>query len=222
MKKIAIIGASGHGKVVADIARLNQYEEIVFLDDNPDIVECGTYKVDGTSREFRKYANRGYDLIVAIGDAKIRQHIQEEIQGDGLCCTTLIHPSAVIAENVEIGSGSVVMANAVINPSTEIGKGCIINTCASVDHDNHIADYVHVSVGAHLAGSVRVGERTWIGIGAVVSNNVEICGDCMIGAGGVVVKDIMDEGTYIGVPVKMKKVMKMKNCQKIRGGDSLS
>lgn len=202
MKKIAIIGASGHGKVVADIARLNQYEEIVFLDDNSDIVEGGTYKVVGTSREFRNYANRGYDLIVAIGNAKIRQQIQDEMESEGLCCTTLIHPSTVIAENVEIGSGSVVMANAVINPSTEIGKGCIINTCASVDHDNHIADYVHVSVGAHLAGSVSVGERTWIGIGAVVSNNVEICGDCMIGAGGVVVKDILEEGTYVGVPVR--------------------
>lgn len=204
MKKIAIIGASGHGKVVADIARRNQYEEIVFLDDNLDLVECGTYKVVGTSREFRNYANRGYDLIVAIGDAKIRQQIQEEIEGDDLCCTTLIHPSAVIAENVEIGSGSVVMANAVINPSTKIGRGCIINTCASVDHDNQIADYVHVSVGAHLAGCVSVGERTWIGIGAVVSNNVEICGDCVIGAGGVVVKDVLDEGTYVGVPVRVK------------------
>lgn len=202
MKKIAIIGASGHGKVVADIARLNQYQDIVFLDDNTDIAECATYKVVGTSREFRNYANRGYDLIVAIGNAKIRQQIQEEMESDGLCCTTLIHPSAVIAENVEIGSGTVVMANAVINPSTKVGKGCIINTCASVDHDNHIADYVHISVGAHLAGSVSVGERTWIGIGAVVSNNVEICGDCVIGAGGVVVKDILDEGTYVGVPVK--------------------
>ena len=202
MKKIAIIGASGHGKVVADIARLNQYEEIVFLDDNPDIVECGTYKVVGTSQEFRNYAKRGYDLIVAIGNAKIPQQIQEEIEDDGLCCTTLIHPSSVIAEHVEIGSGSVVMANAVINPSTKIGRGCIINTCASVDHDNQTADYVHVSVGAHLAGSVSVGERTWIGIGAVVSNNVEICGDCMIGAGGVVVKDIPENCTVVGNPAK--------------------
>lgn len=201
MKKIAIIGASGHGKVVADIARLNQYEEIVFLDDNPDIVECGTYKVVGTSQEFHNYAKRGYDLIVAIGNAKIRQQIQEEIEDDGLCCTTLIHPSSVIAEHVEIGSGSVVMANAVVNPSSMLGKGCIVNTCASIDHDNQIADYVHVSVGAHLAGSVSVGERTWIGIGAAVSNNVQICGDCMIGAGGVVVKDILDEGIYMGVPV---------------------
>lgn len=202
MKRIAIIGASGHGKVVADIARLNQYEDIIFLDDNTELNSCGIYKVVGTSQEYVHYASQEYDLIVAIGNAKIRQRIQEQIENNGLCCATLLHPSAVIAEDVQIGSGTVVMANTVINPGTKIGKGCIINTCASVDHDNKIADYVHVSVGAHLAGTVSVGMRTWIGIGAVVSNNVEIVGDCMIGAGAVVVKDLAESAAYVGVPAK--------------------
>lgn len=202
MKKIVIIGASGHGKVVADIAKLNQYEEIIFLDDNTEIHTCGTYQVVGTSWKYGEYARQGYDLVVAIGNAGIRQHLQEQIEKDGFSCSTLIHPSAVIAEDATIGAGTVVMANAVINPGTRIGKGCIINTCASVDHDNQIADYVHVSVGAHLAGTVSVEMRTWIGIGAVVSNNVDICGDCMIGAGAVVVKDLSESGTYVGVPAR--------------------
>lgn len=89
-----------------------------------------------------------------------------------------------------------------MNPGAVIGKGCIINTCASVDHDCRVEDFVHVSVGAHVAGTVRIGERTWVGAGATVSNNVRICDDCMIGAGAVVVKDIMERGTYVGVPAE--------------------
>lgn len=202
MKKLAVIGASGHGKVVADIAAQNGYEEILFLDDHAERVVCGSCRVAGTSREAADFARQGYDLIVAIGNAETRQRIQEGLEAERAYCVTLIHPSAVIAEDVEIGSGTVVMAGAVINPGSRIGKGCIINTCASVDHDCSVGDYVHVAVGAHLAGTVHVGMRTWIGAGAVVSNNVGICGDCMIGAGAAVVKDIEECGTYVGVPAK--------------------
>ena len=118
---------------------------------------------------------------------------------------SLVHPSAVIAPNVKIGVGTVVMAGAVINPWTKIGQGCIINTCASVDHDCRIGDFVHVSVGAHVAGTVIIGDNTWVGAGATVSNNIEIVEDCMIGAGAVVIADITEHGTYVGVPAKKLK-----------------
>ena len=114
----------------------------------------------------------------------------------------MIHPSAVIGTDVEIGIGSVVMAGVVINSSTKIGKGCIVNTSSSLDHDNIIEDYVHISPGVRTAGSVSIGKLTWIGIGSVVSNNVNIYSSCKVGAGAVVVKDITEPGTYVGVPVR--------------------
>lgn len=198
MKKLVIIGASGHGRVVADIAVKNGYESIVFLDDNETIKKCGRYPVVGKCREAGNFTDR--DIIVAIGDACVRQKIQESLEDREI--PALIHPSAIVAENVTIGNGTVVMAGAVINPGAAIGNGCIINTSSSVDHDCNICDYVHVSVGAHLAGTVNVGERTWIGAGATVSNNVDITSDCMIGAGAVVINDIREGGTYIGVPAR--------------------
>lgn len=201
MKKIALIGASGHGKVVADIAKLNGYDDIIFLDDNTELKRCGRYEVKGTSKDASLYVEQGYELIVTIGNANFRQRIQQEIEATH-SVVSLIHPNAVIADDVQIGAGTVVMAGAVINPDTVIGKGCIINTCASVDHDNVIEDYVHVSVGAHLAGTVHVGSCTWIGAGTVVSNNISICSDCIIGAGAVVIKDCYEKGTYVGCPVK--------------------
>lgn len=197
MRKLAIIGASGHGRVVADIARKNGYEEIVFLDDDESIHECGGFSAIGKSSEA---GTLDAGVIVGIGNADIRKRIQEAVPEEKL--VTLIHPDAVVAENVEIGTGTVVMAGAVINPGTNIGKGCIINTCSSVDHDCVLGDYVHVAVGSHLCGSVTVGERTWIGAGATVSNNVFICSDCMIGAGAVVVNNIQESGTYVGVPAR--------------------
>lgn len=196
-KRLVVIGASGHGKVVADIAVRCGYEEIHFLDDDETVRRCGRYAVMGKSEAVREMAG---DVIVAIGNPTMRKKIQERIGEERL--TILIHPDAVIAEETVIGKGTVVMAGAVLNPYSETGRGCIINTCASVDHDCRLGDYVHVAVGAHLAGNVTIGDGTWVGAGAVVNNNVTICGDCMIGAGAVVIKDIGEPGTYVGIPAK--------------------
>lgn len=193
--KLIIIGASGHGKVVADIAKLNGYTDIVFLDDNDEVKECGGYPVVGNSN----HVPEG-EIFVAVGNARIRKMLMERYADR--VQPVLIHPNAVIAEDVKIGAGTVVMAGAVVNPGAIIGKGAIINTCSSVDHDCTISDYVHISVGSHLSGTVNVGEVTWIGAGATVSNNVNICGKCMVGAGAVVIKDINEEGTYVGVPAR--------------------
>lgn len=210
VKRLVIIGASGHGKVIADIAVRKGYEEIVFLDDDENVKECAGFPVIGKTCEAKGMDG---DKIVAIGNPKIRKRIQKEISG----VITLIHPNAVISRRVEIGEGSVIMAGAVINTDVVIGNGCIINTGASVDHDCVLGDYVHVSVGAHVAGTVHIGERTWIGAGATVSNNVNICGDCMIGAGTVVIKDIDKPGTYVGVPARENIMSK----HKLTGGGVL-
>ena len=197
MNRLIIIGASGHGKVVADIAALNGYKDIVFLDDDESIRECAGYPVIGKSTE----APDG-EIFVAVGNADTRKWLMELYKDRVL--PVLIHPNAVVAEGVEISVGSVVMAGAVINPGARIGKGCIINTSSSVDHDCIVEDFCHVSVGAHLSGTVVVGTGTWIGTGAIVSNNINICGGCMIGAGAVVIKNIDEPGTYIGIPARKK------------------
>lgn len=195
MNRLIIVGASGHGKVVADIAALNGYKDIVFLDDNEKVKECGGYPVIGRCHE----APEG-EVFVAVGNAKTRKRLMELYHNREQ--PVLIHPSAVVAKDVEIGKGSVIMAGTVINPGAKIGKGVIVNTSSSVDHDCVAGDYVHIAVGAHLCGTVVVGNETWIGTGATVINNMNICERCTIGAGAVVIKDIDEPGTYIGVPAK--------------------
>lgn len=197
-KKLIIIGASGHGKVIADIAIKNGYEIIGFLDDNEAIKSILGFPVLGKVADVLKYQEVD-EFVIAIGSNTIRKKIAQQFN---LKWATLIHPSAVIGMDVQIGCGSVVMANAVVNPSAKVGEHCIINTGAIVEHDNILEDYVHVSPNAALAGTVHVGERTHIGIGACVRNNLEIADDVVIGAGAVVVKDILEKGVYVGVPVR--------------------
>lgn len=195
-RRLLIIGASGHGRVCADVAeKMKLWDEIVFADDNPPATF--PYQIIGGSN-----IEWDEDSFIGIGNGVIREKLSKDRK-----LVTLIHPNAVIGDRVKIGLGTVVMAGAVINTDAEIGNNVIINTCASVDHDCVVDDFVHVSVGTHLCGTVHVNSHTWLGAGATVKNNVNICGGCMIGAGAVVIKDIEEEGTYVGVPAnKMSKL----------------
>ena len=200
--KLLIIGASGHGKVVADIAiKMSKWDSIQFLDDNKSIHSSLGLKVIGKSDDVFGYLD-DCDIFVGIGDNSIRKKIQRMLETVNASIPILIHPGSIIGGQVEIGEGSVIMPGAVVNCCTKIGKGCVINTGATVDHDNKIEDYVHISPGAHLAGNVRVGKGSWLGVGSIVSNNVSITEGCQIGAGAVVVKDIDTSGVYVGVPAK--------------------
>lgn len=200
--KLLIIGASGHGKVVADIAmKMNKWKTIAFLDDDKNIEECMGLDRVGEVEDAFTYKNEA-DFFIAIGNNGIRERIQEEYEAKGLSVVSLIHPSVIIGTDVEIEKGTAIMAGVVINSSSKVGKGCIINTSSSLDHDNIIEDYVHISPGAHLAGTVKVGKGSWIGIGASISNNVNICSGCIIGAGAVVLKDVEENSVYVGVPAR--------------------
>ena len=203
-RKIMIIGANGHGKVIADIATaMNCYHEIAFLCNFDHKTECMGYPIAERFSDAEKLIG-DTEFVVAIGEGHMRQKLQEQLEEKGAKIATLIHPSAVIGSRVQIGVGTVVMPGTVINAETVIGKGCIINTLSSVDHGCKLGDYVHIAVGAHVCGIVNIGQQTWIGAGATVINGVNVCADCMIGAGAVVVKNIKEAGTYIGVPARRK------------------
>ena len=201
-ERLIIIGASGHGKVLADIAlKMNKWKEIAFLDDNEQRNSALGFDVDGKSTDVNNYIDNA-DIVIGIGNNEIRQKIQDEIEELRANVPVLIHPNAVIGEEVEFGAGTVVMAGVVINCSTRIGRGCIINTSASVDHDNVIEDFVHVSPGVRLAGTVKVGYKTWIGMGSLITNNVSVISNSIVGAGSIVLKNIDESGKYVGAPVR--------------------
>ena len=194
--QVYLYGASGHAKVVIDIARLAYYDVPCLIDDNLSINELAglpvVHNAEGLS-----------PIIVTIGDCHIRRKIIDKL---GKCeYLTVIHPNAIKADSVKLGCGTVVMAGAILNAFVEIGNHCIINTCASIDHDAIVGDFVHIAPHCTLCGEVEVGEGTWIGAGTTIIQGIHIGKDCFIGAGSVVVKDIPDGSLCYGNPARIRK-----------------
>mgnify|MGYP004476406881 CR=1 FL=1 len=201
-KRVIVFGAGGHAKVIADIIKKSNDELVGFLDDSTDIQGRTIYddkKVLGYINKENISKCLNCCFIIGIGNNKVRKIISEKYPE--LEWYTAVHPNAVIADDVKIGQGTVVMAGTIINTGTVIGKHCIINTSSSIDHDNLLEDYVHVSPGAHLAGTVKIGECTWICAGATIINNISIDKNNIIGAGATVIRNI-EEGnnTFVGTP----------------------
>lgn len=199
MKQVIIIGASGHGKVIADIVEKSGDQVIGFLDDNPVVKVSFGYPVLDTIKNYQQYKDGNF-FIIAIGNNEIRKLIAKKLED--VRWYIAVHPSVQQAKDVVIGDGTVIMANAVLNASAKVGKHSIINTSVVVEHDNVISDYVHLSPRVALGGTVTVGEVSHIGIGACVRNNLNITDHVIVGAGACVVRDINKSGTYIGIPAQ--------------------
>lgn len=199
---LGIVGASGHGKVLADIALACGISDIVFFDDDANKAGLTHYGFPVVG----PLSVVGYDTceqyIVAIGNNVVRQRVQRSLVSRNCHLTSLIHPFSCVSPSAQIGEGVVVMPGAVINACVQIGDGCIVNTGSSVDHDCLLGKFCHISPGVHLAGSVKFGDLVWAGIGAIVINNISVAPESIIGAGSVVVDDIVVSGTYVGVPAK--------------------
>lgn len=200
---LAILGASGHGKVLADIAELTGWEDIVFFDDAwPKKINNGPWQIVGNTQKLLENLDDYNGVIVAIGNNKIRQQKLQQLDKTGAKIITLIHPSATVSRYTQIGPGSVVVAGAVINPDCIIGSGTIINTCSSVGHDCTLGNAVHICPGARLAGGTKVADRAWVGVGSSVRQLIKIGADAIVGAGSAVVKDVSAGTVVVGNPAR--------------------
>ena len=189
--KIYIYGASGHGKVVADVAKSVGYKKIIFLDDNSELK---------FSPDLPKFP-----VIIAIGDNKIRANLQKKVSEAGFEIATLIHETAVISQSAKIGLGVVIMPNVVVNADAVINDGVILNSACVIEHDCKIGKFAHISPNSALAGGVEVGEFSHIGIGSSIIQKIKIGANSIIGAGSVVIKNIDENCLAVGVPAKIIK-----------------
>ena len=200
MKKLAIYGAGGHGRVVADTASLRGWQDIVFYDESwPQHQKNSIWSVVGKYDNLLTNMAKYDGVIVAFGNCAIRLEKTRELIGLHAPIISLVHPQAFVSPNSTLGLGSVVFAGAVINIEAKVGEASIINTGATVDHDCIIGPGVHVCPGANLSGGVEVGEASWIGVGSCVRHGIKIGSNVMVGAGAVIVKDVPKGVTMISV-----------------------
>ncbi len=187
-----LFGASGHGKVIAEIAEENGISITGFIDRDESKESFIGFPVTHSVPENQ------IELILSIGSNNARKRLTEKYPH--FIFKTLIHPKANLSKYCSVEEGSVIMAGATVNPGVQIGKHCIINTNASIDHDCIIGDFVHISPNAALAGDVEVGEGTHVGIGACVIQGIKLGKWATIGAGAVIIKDVQDGATVVGNP----------------------
>lgn len=201
MSRLAILGASGHGKVIADAALAQGWREVLFFDDNwPSVLNVGSWKVLGTTEELIESSQSFDAAVVGIGNNRTRQFKSSLLEEVGVCLATVVHPSAVVSSLAALGCGSVVFANATVNAGAVVGAGAIINTGAIVEHDCELSEYVHVSPRALLAGGVQVGCRAWVGAGACVMQSLRVGEDAVLGMGSVVLSHVGAGETVVGNP----------------------
>ena len=193
LKTLAIIGASGHGKVIADIAEQLGFSVSFYDDAFPDKKNIEHWPVIGTFSDL-------LNVPVAIGHNITRKVKIETLVQKGYMLPVLIHPTAVISKYAQIDLGSVIAANAVINAFSVVGRGCIINTSAIIEHDCKIGDFTHICPGTSLAGGVNVGQASWVGLGSKVKQLIHIGDNTLIGAGSLAVKDIPSGVIAYGSP----------------------
>jgi len=204
MKRLAILGASGHGKVVAEIAELVGWEDIVFYDDAwPSLNSVGAWDVAGNMSDLQDSVNSFDAFFIAIGNNSLRWQLFSQMSGLSIKAAILIHPSAVVSKYSVIGEGAVVMAKAVVNPFVKIGLASIVNTAATIDHDCVLGNAVHISPGVNLAGEVVVGELSWVCIGANIKQQIIIGEKVTVGAGATVINNVSDGVTVVGTPAQV-------------------
>ncbi len=205
MKKILVIGAGGHARVIIDAIEMEGNHTVIGLIDNN--LEPGTffagYSIIGGDCSLDKVTDVD-GVIVAIGDNWRRQQLVNYVKSKLplLPFISVIHPNALVARDVLVGDGTVILAGVVINSGTRIGEHCIINTRASVDHDNHFEDFVSIAPGVTLGGRVVIKKGAAICLGANVVHNIKIGEDSVVGAGALVLDDIEPRVVVVGLPAR--------------------
>ena len=197
--RVLVIGAGGHGQVVAEILRASSrvsrnLEFIGFLDDD----RGADRHVLGPLSAIGDVAHDA--VVVAVGDNQTRARLMTRLGAEGERFVTVRHATAIVASGVETGDGSMLCIGAIACTATAIGRGVILNTACSVDHHCRVGDYVHIAPGARIGGEVTIGDRTLIGIGAIVLPRVSIGHDAVVGAGAVVTRDVAPYTTVVGTP----------------------
>lgn len=201
--KIVIYGCGGHARsIINAIHELCDRIEIILVDSNakPDEIILGCKAVS----EYELSEADGY--IIAVGDNKSRLKLYQKLNRDkkGKCISVISKHSSVGMEAV-IGRGAFVAANTYIGPQAVIGDNTIINTGSVIEHETIIGNHTHIAPHATICGRVKIGDNVLCGAGSVVIDKISICDNTIIGAGAVVRENIVEAGTYVGVPARRVK-----------------
>lgn len=198
---LVILGAGGHGRVVADAAALaGGYARIVATD--RDAARCQGELLPGVPllplQEALALPHAAFHVAIGLAEARER----EALALAGRPLATIVHPAASVSAHAMLADGCFVAAQAVVAPGARLGRGVIVNHGAVVDHDAQAGAFSHVAPQATLGGHAKVGERVLVGAGACVLPQIAVADGIVIGAGAVVCAALAEGAVYAGVPAR--------------------
>ena len=198
---VVIFGTGGFAREVACVLHdLGRGDQIVAFHEPDDVFQAR--KLLGVPvRPQSSFEPTRQRAVIGIGNPAIREKVARELPAETVF-ETLVHPTAVISQWVELGEGSVICAGVVMTCQIRIGKHCQLNLNCTVGHDCTFGDFCTIAPGTNISGNVDLGTRVDVGTQAAFRQHLRICDDVVIGMGAVVVKDIVQPGTYVGVPAK--------------------
>jgi sugar O-acyltransferase (sialic acid O-acetyltransferase NeuD family) len=204
-RRLAVYGAGGHGKVVADVARSAGWSIECFVDDASARAGATFFGAPVLSWEALLalgQASATLAIALGIGDNPVRARIFDKVQAAGFSVPVMIHGRATVAPTATLMDGTVVMAGAVVNPDARVGVGAILNTGSVVEHDCELGRFVHLSPNSALGGAAHVGDFSHVGLGGVVLPGIRVGAGVRVGAGAAVIRDVPDGLTVVGVPAR--------------------
>ncbi len=202
MNKLAVIGVGGHTR--SSVNLLNAClpsSKLYFFDDG---LQCEQYQDDFEVSGGTDLVDSSCQVFLSIGDNNKREHYFKRFSAQ-LLEKSLQHPKSFCEIGVSLGVANQLFAFSYINSGCHIGDNNIINSGAIVEHETTIGNHNHISVGAKLCGRVTVGNNCFIGAGAVIKDRMKIANHVVVGAGAVIVADIVEPGTYVGMPARKLK-----------------
>lgn len=195
--RVAVYGAGGHSREVADLVDACGHSVAGVVDDQA----AGVHRPTGLTIR-GELAELEYEAVtIAIGACDARARLYDVVS-KSCRLPVLQHPSASVSPHALIGGGTQVMQNVVVNSCAAVGVNVILNVGCFVAHDCAVGAHSHIAPGVLMSGGSRVGERCFIGAGAVLLPGVCVGDGSTIGAGAVVTRDVAAGETVAGVPAR--------------------